>query len=157
MTIETFAALADLISAIAVLATLLFLLYEMRQNTKAIKAQSMYASNEAFNSINLVVGSSPEQAQLYLEGSADFNGMSLEKQVQFSFMVMSVFRVFETIYLQVQSGIAEPRLWEAEQKSVRHLLGLPGVRQWWTQNPLSFSNEFCAMIDDLIASINQAA
>ncbi len=157
MDLGTIATLAELASALAVLVTLLVLIHQIRQNTRALKAQSMYAANEAFNMLNLQVGADPEQARIYLQCSQDFDGAPPEMQVQFSFNSMAIFRVFETIYFQTQSGVAEPRLWEAEERSIRQLLAMPGVRQWWRGNPLSFSTEFRDLIDGMIAEIEKAA
>lgn len=151
MNLEQIGILAEILSAAAVAVTVLFLVFEVRQNTRALRAQSMNAANEAFNTINLQVASSTEQAQIYLVCSQDYENAPQEMKVQFNFTCMSLFRIFESIYLQVHMGVGDPRLWEAEERSVQALVSMPGIQQWWRDNTFSFSNEFRGMMDRYIA------
>lgn len=68
MTLEDLAYLSQIIGVIAVLASLIFVGLQIRQNTKALKATSHHAVTDSFNAINTLIISDRKVARLWRHG-----------------------------------------------------------------------------------------
>jgi hypothetical protein len=66
------------------------------------------------------------------------------------FLRLMYMRVFETIFYQRKVGTMEEKLYQAEEKTLMWALALPGHRNWWASNPISFSDEFREYTTELI-------
>lgn len=148
MTIQELGAIGELVGGGAVIVTLLYLAVQIRQNTKAIQSSSFHGVTNSFNEINNLLAHDESLARIFRIGMEDLDNLTDDEKVRFGFIYMSPFRVFETIYFQRESGTVDPRLWEAEKRSIQFLLRGAGSRAWWRSNPLSFTSEFRQYIEE---------
>ena len=65
-------------------------------------------------------------------------------------------RIFETLYYQYKTGTMEEQLYQAELRTLNWLASQPGIQQWWSANPISFSTEFRAFVGGLISEAHAA-
>ncbi len=157
LTIQDLGALGEFFGSIAVLATLVYLATQIRQNTRAIRATSHQAATDSFNAINTLIAHDPSLARIYRVGGDGLANLTEDERVQFSFLFLAAFRVFETIYYQSKVGTLEEQLPQIEESSVALLLGSPGGREWWEENPFAFSPEFRRHVDEQIRSAKDTA
>lgn len=147
MTIQELGAIGELVGGVAVVVTLLYLAFEIRQTARAIRSSSFHGVTDSFNEINNLLARDESLARIFRIGMEDLDSLTEDEKVRFGFMYMSPFRVFETIYFQKESGTVDPRLWEAEKRSMQFLLSGAGSRAWWRSNPLSFTSEFRRFVE----------
>lgn len=65
-----------LVANAGVIAGLVFLAYELRQNTMQLRAESSYAISESMNSINAGVYGDAELAAILIKGEQDFDSLT---------------------------------------------------------------------------------
>lgn len=53
------------------------------------------------------------------------------------------------MHYQDRAGTGDQSLLRSEEHGITYLLSLPGVRDWWAQNPYGFSQEFRDYINGL--------
>lgn len=140
----------DIGQTVAVFASLVFVGYQIRQHTRALKATSHHAITDSFNALNVLVYSDPRVARIQRLGLAGLGNFDEDEALQFSWLVLANMRIFETLYYQYKTGTMEEQLYEAELRTLNWLASQPGFQQWWPVNPISFSTEFRAFIDGLI-------
>ena len=157
MTIQDFGSLGELVAAVATIATLAYLAMQIRQNTRAVRATSHQAATDSFNTINTLIAHDPSLARIYRVGSDGLASLTEDERVQFSFLFLAAFRVFETVYYQSKVGTLEEQLFAIEKNSVALLLRSPGGREWWEKNPFAFSPEFQQHVDQQIRSLENPA
>jgi hypothetical protein len=152
----TFDTIIDLGQTVAVFASLIFVGYQIRQHTRALKATSHDAITDSFNALNVLVYSDPRVARLQRLGLAGLGNFDEDEALQFSWLVLANMRIFETLYYQYKTGTMEEQLYEAELRTLNWLASQPGFQQWWTVNPISFSTEFRTFIGGLISEAKSA-
>lgn len=150
MTIQDLGSLGELIAALATIATLIYLALQIRQNTTATRAASFHAVTDARNQVNFSITQDPGMARIFLEGSADRGSLCPEDRLRFDFTCLSYLHVVETMHYQASVGAGERVLVEAEGRSLSDLFALPGVREWWVENPYAFGQEFRSYIDGFV-------
>ena len=140
--IETLGNLGEFISGIAVLATLIYLSVQVRQNTKATKASSFHQVQREFNSWLISLARSSEMADILLKGNITPSSLNDLERVRYFGMIMTNFHVFETLYTEFCEGTASKEQWESEERSFIRLLALPGVQYYLDQHPWLYTARF---------------
>ncbi len=73
----------SLLSHFGVVAGLIFLGYEIRQNTIQLRAEASYSMNEALSMVNAGVYNDPVFADIKVRGEADFSVLNQTERAQF--------------------------------------------------------------------------
>jgi hypothetical protein len=150
MTLEGIYYISQIVAVIAIFASLIFVGLQVRQNTKALKATSHHAITDSFNAINNLVLSDPKVARIMRLTLAGSEEMDEDERVSANYMLLANMRIFETLYYQFKNGTLDKKLFDAELKTLKWVVTLPGFLAWWPVNPISLSDEFRAFIDGLI-------
>ena len=147
MTLGQLGSLGEFLAAIATLATLIYLALQIRQNTRATRAASHHAITDSMNRGNLSITRDPEVARIWVTGNADRRALSEEERARYDMLVLSYFHVFDTLHYQARVGAGDKDLLLAEERGLAYLFTLPGIREWWDENPYAFSPEFRSYIE----------
>lgn len=150
MTLEAIYYVGQTIAVFAVLISIIFVGFQIRQNTKALKATSHHAITDSFNQMNSIVGTSVQAGRLWRLGLAGLGNLDEDEQMSFAYLMLAYMRVFETLYYQNKNGTMEAQLFESEKRSLKWAFAMRGARDWWATNPISFSDQFRAFIDEII-------
>ena len=142
MSIQDLGSFGELIAAIATVATLAYLALQIKRNTAATHSTSFHSVSDSMNHINMGIAQSSDLARIWLSGSTNRAALSAEERHQFDLVLLSYFHVFETIHYQAQMGAGDKDLVIAEESSLTRLFGMPGVCEWWAENPYAFGPEF---------------
>jgi len=149
VTIQDLGSLGELIAAIATIATLAYLALQIRQNTGAIKATSHQAATDSFNNINMMVGRDPVLARIFRAGNNSLDDLTADERIQYAFVLLSYFRVWETLFYQSRVGSAETELFRSE---LDYVLSFAGTRVWWESTPHFFSPQFRSYVEERLST-----
>lgn len=153
MSWEAIAAIGELLGAIAVLATLVYLAAQIRQSSQAIDANTRiarlsarHASQEALSRFRNLI-SNPELAELYLKGCADYRGLAPADRLRFASVLQELLLAYDLIYQQFNEGTYEAEMWDRLMPVMLTTLRQPGVRDWWGRNKSLFRPAFVAAVE----------
>jgi hypothetical protein len=65
---EAIGAIGEIIGALAVLITLVYLSIQVRDNTKTVKSEDLHRVTYSFNALNLLVASDEDLANVWFKG-----------------------------------------------------------------------------------------
>jgi len=147
VTIQDLGSIGEFVAAVATLATLAYLATQIRQNTLAVRAGSHHAVSDSFITVNSWVARDPAMARIFRMGTANLDDLTEDERVQFGFMLLSVFRIYETTYYQHRVGAAEDPLQQSVERDMAFVLGTSGGRQWWDETPFGISPEFRSYVE----------
>jgi hypothetical protein len=150
MSWEAISAIGQIVGAVAVVISLVYLAVQVRQSTRSARAASFHAVTDSFNQLNTLLAHDESLAQIFQLGLQDIGQLNPVQRIRFDFFVLAATRIFETLFYQSRQGVGEQALWKAEEATMRSLLGNPGVRDWWQSNPFRFTPEFRAYVEMLI-------
>lgn len=149
MTLPEIADISQALGAAAVVASLIFVGVQIRQNTKATRATSHQAISEALNRINLLWARNGEVAKLWLSGMRDRRALTPEERWRFDSTARAYLHVCETMYTQAALGAGDLGIVRAEENGIKTVFSSAGVREWWAENAFGFSIEFRDYIEKL--------
>lgn len=151
---DAIGAVAELLGAIGVIGSLVYLARQIasnseniNHNTRALVASTDISSNELVLQIYTPQISDPAVADLMMRGYRDFDGLDQVDKYRFSMMLRAVFETHQTYFLLSMRGIAGEQTWDYYSRSFDAVTRQPGVRQWWARNGRSFDPEFFDYID----------
>lgn len=109
---------AEMVGIVAIVASLIFVGGELRQNAIATKAAMNAEIAAVFVDINLVVASSPELTQRLANFAEDPAAAPREAQIQMLGIWRAVFHIWSNVHRQHLNGTIDPALYESVVQEV---------------------------------------
>jgi len=119
-----------LITNLAVIAGIVFLAIELRQNTKQLELQS-YQSWVAVNTELNIAITNPLLSTIVSRGHADSANLTSETYIAYAMFHISMLQMAQSTHYLYREGSLDRELWELEMDRAAGILSIPGVRQWW--------------------------
>jgi hypothetical protein len=154
--ITTLAAWGEFIGGIAVVASLIYLAGQIRQNSKLLRASTASVSNNANTALNTLVVQDEELARIFWEGIADRDSLSEVDRRRFDPVMWIVFMGNSQQYQFERDGIASPEAWEFVERAMRAQFRFPGILQSWRESAEVFPQEFRKLVDRFIREVEAA-
>ena len=136
MTLQDLGNLGELIGAIAVVISFVFLAVQIRQNTKTVQTSTYQAVLDSARSDTELILAHPHLERIYRLGRRDLNDLTDDERPLFRMLVAQILLNHELLFLQHQRGVIDAEFWRGRQEGLRALLSQPGVRKWWKEAPL---------------------
>ena len=147
MTFEQYGVLAEIISSIAVIASLIYVARQLKQTTDAIHAQSRQAVKEGALSELFKVMDDPELNLLV----TDKEQLTQLEQSKLNAYFFASLRAREFSWLQYKNGLIDEAQWQTELAVTKFFLDSKKIRIWWNKlGKNGFSQEYVEFIEDLI-------
>ena len=151
-TLANISQISQAVGSTAVVASLIFVGIQIRQNTKATRAESHHAVSEALNQVNLLWARNSEASRVWLSGISDRRALTPEDRWRFDSMLRAYLHVCETMHTQAALGAGDSGIVVAEEDGIKFVFSSGGVREWWAENPFGFAPEFRKYVERLTNS-----
>ena len=146
---EATSAIGQIVGAIAVVVSLIYLTREIRRNVRATRLASMRSMSDALNRCIQQLAESPHLSELYYRGIHDVESLKGADLVRFSALINQFFRICEEMYYQQLEGHLDPRLWRGFEAIMHDIIGYTGVQAWWRSRSHWFSEDFANLVNQL--------
>jgi hypothetical protein len=118
--------ISEMLSAIAILVTLIYLAIQTKQSAKAVQAstrQEILASDQQFI---MYAASNPEMEFIRYKPQ-----LSDEEKIRLGFFLTTFVRIRENNWLQHKNGVLDDASWDTYRRSIAVMLGPASARNWW--------------------------
>jgi len=106
--IQNYAHIAEIVSGVAVVATLVFLIFEVRANSDLIRANTFNRSMESLVELRTHIASNDESLRLM----ADHWGVESPEALRRQLLVVNLWSIYEKTYYSQKYGLVGPAEWE---------------------------------------------
>lgn len=142
MTWDQLSAAAQIVGVIGGIVSVIFLILEIRRNSRAIEGSTVQALMAMEQSLFTYLA---DNADLYVRGRADFAALSDSESFSFNRHVGAYMSLYYAAFKQFEQGLIDAEVWVAYRNSMRTNLGYPGFAACWagfaTHYPASFQAE----------------
>ena len=135
----------------AVVASLVFVGLQLRQNTQAMRAAASQAHAANLQQIVSYIVTDNDAARVWRVGVSNQECLTDDERVRFVSLISGFFRFFEAARLQSRHGQLDPQHWHYVEHQMRDLVRQPGVQMYWRMRKHWHSHEFCNWVDALPA------
>ena len=157
--LSKWSSLAEILSSIAVLITLVFLVIEfsqnnalIEQNNRAIRDAAIQSLDEGVLTIVNMLAAEEKNAVLFSRGLSDYDSLSEDQKIHFAALFNAVCLRMDVSWFAFQNGLLPPPLWRREEKVLASVANSPGGRAVW--NSCSASQEFMDYVQDNLIEAN---
>ena len=142
------AAIAEVLGATGVLASLIYLAVQIRQNTVWLRQQAFQLSTSEVRQWASKFSGSRGNSELFLKGQHDFGSLDPIERFQFTMMIFEICSVWATY--QEHSGEDLLGLRDSANSTIGAWIDQGWFRGWWEINEFMFSPGFKTFVQELL-------
>jgi hypothetical protein len=148
MGLEQASFLSQIVSAVAVVGSLIFVGIQVRHSTQVARAQIRESIMSAWSSVGQVITSNPRVFAAGIAGTGDsYSAFSNEDKFTFNTQAFVIFKHYENMFLQHTAGFLESEIWSAWQLHCLMYFHQPGIQAWWQERRMTYSPRFRAFLE----------
>ena len=154
---EAIAAIAQALAALGVIASLLYLATQVRQNNRASAVAAKLASTQLLSEFVDSLIDDPQLMDLWLRGRKNLEALNEVEHFRFVNMCLKAFWFFSAAQFQLRIGTLQEDDWAEFHAVIRFWLDGEGVKAWWQKTGKTrFGKSFVLFIDREIANLRGA-
>ena len=139
--------LSEIVSSIAIVVTLIYLVVEIRQNTNALNSQSRQAVMEAAKNELFALIENPDLTISMIKTEP----LTSEEQIRLDSYYAATLRNREFSWLQFQDGTVDELQWETELSVLSSIFDTSRSRDWWDKiGRHVFGPQFVSYVDEIL-------
>ena len=145
---DAIGAVGEVIGAVAVVATLLFVARDIRQNSRSLSIAALRDTTAQWNHWSNMIASSSDLADIVVKGNKAFSSLSESEMLRYGAYAQSFFDNVESYRSLVVDHKAEKDL-DVLASIVERRMSVPGFAAWWSENTADYDVDFVAWVDNL--------
>ena len=147
---DAIGAIAETLGAVGVIASLVYLATQIRQNHQATRASTVHGINSSISD-GFSQLSEPENASVYIAGIRGISALSPEERVRFFALLHVIAKTYEDIWFQWRAGTLGDEYWEGQLTSLLDIFSQPGSREYWSLRKHWYGVDFRDFLDARLA------
>jgi hypothetical protein len=150
MSWEAIGAIAELLGAIGVIASLFYLASQIRRNSASVEAATALSISQATQQRLLVPAQSPELAGA-LQRAFNREALSDVELEQVRFFTRASLRGIENSFMQYKRGIISREAFSGYEALLETNIRLGVVSDWWSRERQTFEPDFRKLVDEALS------
>lgn len=159
---DAIGAIGEIIGAIAVVVSLVYLAIQIRQNTQQIsqgneatRLAALERNIESSIRIRELLISNSEVAEIFQSGLRNYDALDNASKFRFGLLMSNTLSAFQGGYLRQLAIGADPLNFEGTARLVDSILKYAGARQWLAQNEPDWRPEFRDFIEERLEALDE--
>jgi hypothetical protein len=142
MTLLDLSSIGSFVSGLAVLASLVFVGYQIQRNTRAVRASASQAHSANWQQIITPIIEHEGVARLWRKGTVDIRSLTDDERARFFVMTSGLLRFWEGARLQWRHGQLDEGHWRNVEQNAIDFKSQPGIQTVWGIRRHWYSAEF---------------
>lgn len=148
MNLTDLANIGQVIGAIAVVISLIYVALQIRQNTNAVRAATAQSVHEHFANWYTTFASDPSLSGVVVNGLKDYGSLSETDRARLVAIFMAFLSYSQNAFLKWRQGLLAPSLWLGWEQVIMNLVCAPGGKAFWKERSYLFGEEFRRYVED---------
>ena len=144
---EAIGAVGELVGSLAVVLTLAYLAFQIKQSGKAAISVSTNQSRTAVTDIMRAITSSTDAVKTYTAGLHERESLELHERVRFDLIIFQQLRVIETLFLEYREGLVPKEVFDGQWRGEQSILRTAGGRDSWEVQRTFVAKSFSEWVD----------
>jgi len=140
-------AIAESVGAIGVVATLVYLAAQIRNNTRAVRAATYDSFVAQFRDWNAPLRASPELSAQFAVQIEEIDKLDDVSRKHATHVFFDFLKLAENLHYQYRMGMIDDSLWSGWDTFFHHYLTAPGMTWYWERRRDFCDPEFAAYVD----------
>jgi len=150
MDLQSLGNLGEFVSGLAVLASLVYLAFQVRQNTQSLRTENYARALDRIAAMQSQLSQDGELARLFSTGVSNISNLTPHQRIQITWALYEAFGAFEFMFHAARANALPEEVWKRWSCAVAWWLTFPGVRSWWAARPTPFTPSFTAFVESTL-------
>ena len=130
---DAIGSVAELLGAAGVIVSLLYLSYQIRTNTKTVKAEATQTTITGWAEFNYELSKHPNAIEIdrMWKPDSQWDDFNEEEKAKLGWVCRSIVERFEAEFSLYEAGILKSEVWEKHRMYCGSFVSLPAVSIWW--------------------------
>ena len=147
---DVVAAIAELVGAAGVIASLGYLAVQIRRSSRSTNMAAFQEVVRSAQDLSALVAQQGELADLLVSASRKGENLSPGDQLRFHGFLNAMFMNMEMGFHYRRNGMLEAEVFESMSDDMQRYLRAPGVLSWWKSNQEFFGAGFRSHVADVL-------
>jgi hypothetical protein len=136
MDLSVWAQLGEAVAGLGVIASLVYVAAQIRQNTRSIRAATYHSLVGTSISLlqSIYVHADVAQILAKMQTGASLADLEPLEQARAEPALLAAFRSFDNVLYQYRSGMLDPELWEGYRRVMHNYARIPAWAEWLRAN-----------------------
>ena len=143
---EMIGAISEAAGVLAVVATLVYLARNIKQNSKSLEIAALGDITAQWNFWSSMLANSKDLAQVVAKGNWSYSSLSDPEKLRYGAYVQSFFDIVESNRTLVVNHETEKDI-KVLESILRSRMEIPGFASWWKENTSDYGEEFKSWVD----------
>ena len=143
---DAIGAVGEIVGAVAVIISLIYLASQIRAQTLESRIQSSHQIIESFREAMTSI-QDPQRAELAVKALKGLDTLGEAERLQFNAIANRYFRVWEQAHFQFDEGRLDSETWEGIEAVYADLLGTDSFRAFWETRKHTYRKSFSRYVD----------
>ena len=152
---EAIGAVGEVMGAIAVVVSLLYVAVQIRQNTKIVAANTIQAVSTASSDITMRLAESSELSELLTKMFSEPENLTPKESMRMELILRAAFRNYENYYYQHKRGYLEDDMWTGYRHTMLTQVAGPFGEAWWKTHQVAFGKSFVDFVNSNIKQFDR--
>ena len=149
LSLNDLANLAEVVGAVAIIITLIYVAHELKSNTAAVQAASLQSITNSSSISILAIAESGELAEIRLRGDQDPSQLSEVDRSRYVLYQRQMWLHFQNVWTQWRLGVIDDQIWIGYKHVIcRDLVGTSARKKWWRDTHAdALSEDFGGLVE----------
>jgi hypothetical protein len=152
---EAIGAIGEILGAVAVVITLIYLTAQLKQNSQQIRINSSQTAMSDYSGRIIDVLSDPESLVLFRKGLSSWASLSADEQARFHAIMLGFHTSFTQNRALLEEGVISEALFRGWAEDWVSILKCPGATEWWSRFKGTLDEDSQRYVDNLVAKSNR--
>ena len=148
---DAIGALAEMLGALAVIASLLYLASQLRENTRASRFSGYDSYVRAAMDIRKSILENEDISRIWEVGLRSPSELNDVEITRLRLLFYNATITMETLHLQLAQSGLDKEIWARNAPLLSRVLGSNGGKLWWNEYKIEFDKDFVSAVDQVIS------
>ncbi|MGD8340948.1 MAG: hypothetical protein PVH89_09205 [Gammaproteobacteria bacterium] len=144
LTLNETAQIAEVVAAVAVVVSLIYVGVGLRDNTAAVRSASIQAITTTSQNGLIAESTSADLSRIRRIGDEDYEQLDLDERRRYFTLYRQIWLSFQNVFFQRDLGTVGADLWGTYQRIICNQLSRPGVKATWPNHAAVLDPGFVA-------------
>lgn len=146
---DAISGIAELVGASGVIGSLIYVGFQIRQNTTATRRTNARSTASVIGSVydTLIAA---DVAEIFVRGSQDLQALDAVERYRFDLAMVRWLQAIEQAYLDYRDDLYPQEVFDTYRQNIPGVLNSPGGSEWWNQRDAWFTADFRAHVEQLL-------
>jgi hypothetical protein len=148
--LQSLANIGEIIGAITVVLSLIYLAIQIRQSTQAQRTENYSRALDRLAAMQSSLSQDDQFSLIFSKGVLDTTKLTPQERLRFTWSLYEAFGAFEFMFHASKTDAIPEEVWRRWSAAVAWWLTFPGVQNWWSSRPIPFTDRFTSFVESLL-------